>query len=163
MPEQFDIKDLRHEPWRDGFLALNNASAEETSFLSPQRFDHLIGASRVALGIPPAAALLLAFEPTADYDGVHFLWFRNRSSDFLYIDRIVVAEQHRRSGVGRKLYAEVFEQAARLGHTRLVCEVNIKPANPVSDRFHAERGFEEVGRAELNGGAKVVRYLEARL
>jgi uncharacterized protein len=61
------------------------------------------------------------------------------------------------------LYDEVFERARRLGHSRIVCEVNLEPPNPISDHFHAALGFQEVGRATINDGAKTVRYLAAHL
>ena len=163
MSGQFDIQELRRQATRDALLGVNNRNAEETSPLSPERFNQLIGWARVALCVPPDVALLLAFDQSAAYDGRNFLWFRSRFDDFLYIDRVVVADQYRRHGIGRMLYAETFELAARLGHARIVCEINVVPPNPVSDRFHASLGFQEVGRATVDDGAKTVRYLAAQL
>jgi predicted GNAT superfamily acetyltransferase len=140
---------------------VGNASARETSLLSADRFDRLIGWASVALFVPPAKAFLLAFAQSDAYDGGHFLWFRSRLDKFLYIDRVVVADEHRRCGLGRLLYAEVFKRAVQLGHTRVVCEVNLEPPNLVSDQFHAAQGFEEIGRAVVDSGAKTVRYLAA--
>lgn len=163
MPERFDICDLHDSPSREALLRVNNASARETSLLTPERFDCLIRSARVALVIPPAVALLLAFDDTDDYDGGHFLWFRGRPGRFLYIDRVVVSNEWRRHGLARMLYDDLFKRAARLGHFRIVCEVNVEPPNPVSDQFHETLGFAEIGRATFNDGAKTVRYLEARL
>ena len=163
MPKVNEINDLHGKlAMRDLLLSLNNASARETSLLSRERFDHLINNARVALFAAPAAAFLLAFEQSDDHDGGHFLWFKNKFDKFLYIDRVVVAEEYRRKGLGHILYADVLTQAKRLGHTRVVCEVNLQPPNPGSDRFHAAEGFVEVGRATINGGAKTVRYLAAK-
>ena len=131
--------------------------------LSRDRFNELVGAARVALFVPPAAAFILAFEQSDNYDGGHFLWFRNKFDKFLYIDRVVVSEPYRRQGLGQLLYADVFRRAGDLGHTRVVCEVNLQPPNPVSDKFHAAQGFEEVGRATIDDGAKTVRYLAAKV
>lgn len=163
MPVQFEIEKLHDLPTREALLRLNNASARETSLLTPERFDQLIQAARVALVVPPAAALLLAFEQSDEYDGGHFLWFRRRFDKFLYVDRVVVAEEHRRHGLGRLLYPSVFSRAAQLGHTCVVCEVNLEPPNSASDRFHAALGFSEVGRATIDNGAKTVRYLAVNL
>ena len=163
MSEQFDICDLHDSPHREALLSLNNASARETSLLTPERFDQLIRSAHLALFIPPAVALLLAFEDTDDYDGGHFLWFRGRPGRFLYIDRVVVSEQWRRHGQARMLYEDLFKRAVGLGHSRVVCEVNVEPPNPVSDRFHETLGFAEGGRATFDDGAKTVRYLEARI
>lgn len=163
MSEQFDIRDLHNDPKSEALLHLNNASARETSLLTSERFDRLISSARLALFVPPAAALLLAFENTDDYDGGHFLWFRDRLDRFLYVDRVVVAEKWRRHGLARMLYEDLFKRAIRLGHSRVVCEVNLQPPNPVSDKFHEALGFEEIGRATVNDGAKTVRYLAANL
>jgi len=158
-----EIKDLHIElAARDELLRLNNCSARETSMLTRQRFDSIISSASVATYIEPRAAFLLAFAESDDYDGGHFLWFRNRFDAFLYIDRVVVAEHYRRQGLGRLLYADVFERAEQLGHKSVVCEVNLQPPNPISDKFHAGLGFEEVGRATLDDGAKTVRYLLRR-
>jgi uncharacterized protein len=158
-----EVVDLRfHYPPRDALLRVNNASARETSFLSYKKFDQMIASARVATFIGPQAAFLLAFEQTDEYDGGHFHWFRGRFDKFLYIDRVVVAEESRRHGYGAMLYADLFARAAALGHTTVVCEVNFQPPNPVSDRFHAAHGFEEVGRATIDNGAKTVRYLLRR-
>ena len=141
---------------------MNNASAWERSLLTPDRFAQLTDWASVTLTIKPAAALMLAFQQSDAYDGGHFLWFRNRFDTFLYIDRVVVAEQHRRHGLGRMLYAEVFKRAIEMGHTRVVCEVNLEPPNPVSDWFHAALGFTEVSRAKIDN-VKTVRYLATDL
>jgi uncharacterized protein len=157
LPEVLDLHG--HQLPRNALLRLNNASARETSLLSPERFDRMIGCASVATFIGPAQAFLLAFEQADEYDGGHFNWFRSRYDRFLYVDRIIVAEDHRNSGLGRKLYADLFARAAELGHTRIACEVNVQPPNPGSDKFHAAQGFREVGRATTDDGAKTVRYL----
>lgn len=154
------IHDLHvHRDPRADLLAVNNASARETSFLSMERFDQMIAAANVATFVAPADALLLAFEQDDPYDGGHFQWFRARYDRFLYIDRIVIAASQRRRGLGLALYQDLFARAARLGHTRIACEVNALPPNPVSDAFHAALGFEAVGEAVLDEGRKRVRYL----
>jgi uncharacterized protein len=158
-----EIRDLHGDlSTRAELLRVNNASATETSPLTRERFDHLIDLARVATYVRPGAAFLLAFEQSADYDGGHFLWFRSRFDRFLYIDRVVVAEGQRRHGLGRALYADLFRRARELDHTVIVCEVNLQPPNPVSDRFHAAHGFTEVGQATFDAGAKTVRYLLRR-
>jgi predicted GNAT superfamily acetyltransferase len=84
------IDDIGSQIDRDALLNVNNASARETSLLTPDRFNQLIDWASVALVITPAAAFLLAFQQSDDYDGGHFLWFRNKFDKFLYIDRVVV-------------------------------------------------------------------------
>jgi hypothetical protein len=49
--------------------------------------------------------------------------------------------------------------ACEAGYTRVCCEVNVEPPNPGSDAFHANLGFEEIGRAFVPEREKTVRYL----
>jgi predicted GNAT superfamily acetyltransferase len=154
------VKDLHHcVSTRASLLRLNNDNARETSMLAPEQFDRLIGAACVATFIGPSRAFLVAFDHSDAYDGGHFLWFRERFDRFLYVDRIVVAEDNRRRGLGRLLYDDLFIRAQRLGHSRITCEVNTLPPNPKSDAFHAALGFVQVGTATINAGAKIVWYL----
>lgn len=143
-------------------VALNNAHAAELSFLTPERFAALIEKAFLACRIGEADALLLAFDQAADYDSPNFLWFRERFGRFVYVDRIVVADEARGRGLARTLYERLFDRARAAGHARVVCEVNADPPNPASDAFHAALGFVEVGSARLPGG-KTVRYFERRL
>jgi hypothetical protein len=140
-------------------LALNNEHATELSWLTPERLTHLVRQAFCARRVGQIDAFLLAFDQDADYDSPNFLWFRARYERFVYVDRIVVAAAARGRGLARLLYRDLFAEAARAGHVRVVCEVNSQPPNPVSDAFHAALGFVEVGRAAIDGGAKTVRYL----
>jgi hypothetical protein len=140
-------------------LALNNAHAQELSWLEPERLRHLVAEAFYARRIGNLDAFLLAFDQDARYDSPNFLWFRDRYQRFVYVDRIVVASSARGLGCARRLYHGLFEQAVRAGHERVVCEVNSNPPNPGSDAFHAALGFVEVGSAAIHNGAKTVRYL----
>ena len=104
------------------------------------------------------AAFLVGLEPGLAYRSPNYRWFCERYDRFAYIDRIVVAPSARRLGLGRRLYDDF---AARRGGAagRLVCEVNIRPANDRSMRFHTMYGFSEIGRQETEGGAKEVALM----
>lgn len=147
---------------RDALLALNNRSAVETSWLEPERFEHLVASAFAGLHVPEAQALLLTFDQSADYDSPNFLWFRDRLERFVYIDRIIVDEQARGLGLARQLYEQLFDLAREAGHSLVTCEVNSTPPNPGSDAFHAAMGFAEAGSVTFTEG-KSVRYLTRRL
>jgi hypothetical protein len=153
-PEALD----RDPGLRDGLLALNNRNAVETSWLEPDRFAHMVTSAFAALHVPEARALLLTFDRDADYDSPNFLWFRDRFARFVYVDRIVVAQEARGLGLARQLYGQLFDLALAAGHDLVTCEVNSAPPNPGSDAFHAAMGFVEAGGADLASG-KSVRYL----
>ncbi len=147
----------------DRLLALNNLHARELSWLQPARLEHLVREAFYARRIGDLDAFLLAFDQAARYDSPNFLWFRQRYPRFVYVDRIVTAASARGRGYAQQLYFDLFEQAARAGHERVACEINLSPPNPGSDAFHAGLGFAEVGSAAIHGGAKTVRYLARAL
>jgi predicted GNAT superfamily acetyltransferase len=153
----------RDEALAKTLLALNNADAQELSWLEPARLEHIVAQAFLARRIGNLDAYLLAFDQDADYDSPNFLWFRTRYPRFVYVDRIVVAASARGRGCARRLYQDLFEQAAKASHERVVCEVNISPPNPASDAFHAAMGFVEVGSAGVHDGSKIVRYLSRAL
>lgn len=140
-------------------LALNNAHAQELSWLEPDKLSAMVREAFLARRVGLDDALLIAFDQDAAYDSPNFLWFRARCDRFVYVDRIVVASKARGRGLAKALYLELFEAARAAGHLRVVCEVNSHPPNPASDAFHAALGFVEVGAAALPGG-KTVRYFE---
>ena len=160
----------------DSLLALNNDHAIELSPLSLAELDQIIRASFFSATINDSDALLITFHQSSSYEHVNFLWFRaffeaarqenahnEENTNFVYVDRIVTAPAARGKGYARALYTDLFQRAKSAGHTRVVCEVNLDPPNPVSDAFHASLNFTEVGRASIYNGAKTVRYLQRNL
>jgi predicted GNAT superfamily acetyltransferase len=143
----------------EALLALNNAHAQELSWLAPERLAHLVGQAFLARRIGELDAFALALDQDADYDSPNFQWFRARFSRFVYVDRVVVAASARGRGYARKLYGDLFRHSRLAGHERVVCEVNTRPPNPQSDAFHAALGFIEIGRASIHNDSKTVRYL----
>lgn len=94
----------------------------------------------------------LVLRKSAPYESLNFKWFRDRYDDFVYLDRVAVAATHRNRGIGGLLYDEV----ERLTDQSLFAlEVNLRPRNDGSLRFHARRGFVEVGRQETDYDALV--------
>ncbi len=147
----------------DRLLDLNNAHAQELSWLDEERLAFLVRGAFLARRIGNIDAFILAFDQDADYEGENFLWFKSRYARFVYVDRIVVAAHARGRGLARRLYEDVFAAAVQAGQSLVVCEVNAEPPNPQSDAFHASFGFEPVGAASLRSGEKVVRYLRRDL
>lgn len=105
---------------------------------------------------------LVALTPEADYWSPNFLWFRDRYSSFVYIDRVVVAESARRRGIAHRLYKDL-ERFSQRFTIILTCEVNIRPRNDASLLFHREFGFDEVGQQSTEAGKKTVALMAKRL
>ena len=143
----------------DAVLALNQASVHFLSALTLQRLHALHERAALHLVVEVGGeivAFLLAFRERAGYDSINYRWFDSRHVRFLYIDRVVVAEGHRGSGVGAVLYEHVFDRAARDHVPWVTCEFDVDPPNPVSERFHARYGFQEVGRQSVDYADKLV-------
>jgi uncharacterized protein len=138
---------------------LNNASAVETSLLDSAAMRALIESAFYVRIAGQCNAVCIALDQTARYERPNFAWFRDRLKRFVYIDRVIVARQARRTGIARTLYQDLSMVAKRAGHTVLCCEVNVSPPNPASDQFHAAFGFVETGHTSLVDRAKTVRYL----
>lgn len=145
----------------DALLALNNANAQELSWLDAARMKHLVGEAFAVRRIGQVEAFVLALDHTADYDSPNFRWFCDRYARFVYVDRIVVSASARGRGYARGLYEEIFWLAIKAGHDRLFCEVNMIPPNPGSDAFHGSLGFSEIGQADVD--SRTVRYLSRPL
>lgn len=144
-------------------LELNLASERELSALDEQRLEWILSLAHSAVAVEAEREIVgfaLAIAPGTPYDSENYRWFAARFEQFLYLDRIVVAESQRRRGIATQLY-DAMEAAARpLG--RMVCEVNVLPANPASLAFHAARGYAEIGRLE-HGPEKVVALLSKEI
>lgn len=142
-------------------LALNNGALPHVNELDAAALMALLERAEAAFTAwrdETVAGFLVAFGPGAAYDSPNYRWFDARYDDFLYVDRIVVAEAGRGLGIGRGLYRAAFERADR---RPLCCEVNLRPPNAASLRFHQGLGFREVGRQQTDGGAKEVTLLVA--
>jgi uncharacterized protein len=107
----------------DALLALNNAHAQQLSWLDAARMKHLIGEAFAVRRVGEVEAFVLALDQTADYDSPNFLWFRDRYARFVYVDRIAVSSSARGCGYARRLYEEIFGLAKKAGHDRIFCEV----------------------------------------
>jgi predicted GNAT superfamily acetyltransferase len=146
-------------------LALNQASVRELSSLDYPRLGYILALAYRSLVVDlgtdgGVAAFAIAVAPGAPYDSANYRWFSERYAQFLYLDRIAVAAEHRRRGFGRLLY-EQMEQAAQ-PLARMVCDVNVRPRNDASLAFHAARGYEDVGRLD-HGEEKTVALMSKEL
>ena len=146
-------------------LAMNNAAVPAVPPANREEISELVTIAALAVvaeeepGRP--IGFLLAMDPGVDYDSENYRWFAGRSESFVYVDRIVVADGQRGSGIGRALYGAAFERAREFGRAEVACEVNVRPANPDSLAFHARLGFEKLGEQETKGGAYRVALLAA--
>jgi len=139
---------------------MNSAAVPAVNELSPEELSELIGQSLACLVAVPdnrPAGFLLCLGEGLSYDSANYHWFSRNRAQFAYTDRICVDETMRGRNVGAELYGALFETLKNTGRT-FVCEVNTRPPNPGSLRFHQRLGFAEIGEADH--GEKAVVYLE---
>ena len=97
---------------------------------------------------------IFLYDEKTKYDSLNYLYFKNRYHKFLYIDRIIITEEHQKKGYGQQLYDFVIETHKP---NIFCCEVNITPPNKQSLSFHQKYGFKEIGQQTVYN--KVVSLL----
>ena len=138
----------------DAVPAVNRLSVPDLA-----RFADMAPYFSVAEADAAPVGLLIALGPGADYQSVNYRWFGARYPAFLYVDRVVVDPGSRSAGIGASLYADLETAALAAGVPLLACEVNIRPSNDRSRRFHERLGFRGVGIQDTEGGAKTVQLM----
>jgi hypothetical protein len=154
------IRDVR-ENELDSVLALNNAAGTTILPLDAARMREFFQQAayfRVAEADGHLAGFLIGLREDAAYASPNFRWFRDRYEQFLYIDRIVVAQRYRGIGLGRVFYADVISYA-EVRVPLLACEVFLEPRDDVSVLFHGTYGFQEVGQQLMPGVHRRVSLL----
>ena len=144
----------------DTILAINEACVPAVGTSTLDELTHLVGESVFALVADvedQIAGFCLVLAPGADYGSMNYRWFSERYDDFVYLDRVAIAEPFRRGGIGHAMYAEVERRSAiaQPSATHFTLEVNLRPRNDTSLAFHARLGFEEVGQQETDYGTLV--------
>lgn len=150
----FELRDAKEEDF-NAILRLNHAFSHFTSDLELSLLTQMHRQSsyhKIAYTSRKMVGFLLVFEQASEYSSDNFLWFKNRYSQFLYIDRIVIDESAQGFGVARAMYYDLFTFA---GNSRICCEYNLMPANLGSAKFHRKLGFHQVGERQV-GSTKVL-------
>lgn len=148
-------------------LELNSAAVPAVNDLDIDELTAILGASHSAVAVTsdtePGTVLgfVILFAAGADYASENYRWFSRRTDSFLYVDRIVVAPDHRGLGLGAHLYSAVFDAARALDTDVVFCEVNLRPANPESLAFHDRLGFIEIGQQATKNDSVLVSLLSA--
>ena len=139
-------------------LAINQANTPGVGDLDARRLEQLVGWCRHALVVQQAeiVAFLLVLGPGQPYGSANYRWFEERYRDHAYVDRIAVRGDHQGAGLGSRLY---WHLTTLEPEAPITCEVNIRPMNAGSLRFHERHGFAVVGEQDTEGGKKRVALM----
>ncbi|MEL7187844.1 MAG: GNAT family N-acetyltransferase, partial [Pseudomonadota bacterium] len=145
-------------------LALNEASVPHVNSIDAGELDWFADNAAFAPAVRidgRLAGFMIGLRPGTDYKSPNYRWFCGNYDDFAYIDRIAVAAWARRRGIAEALYQAFAESQSDA--PVMTCEVNLRPANEGSMRFHERMGFRQVGSQETEGGKKEVALMEKKL
>lgn len=154
------IRDVREQDL-DAVLALNNAAGRSILALSASQLRYFyIHAEyfRVAEIDGHLAGFLIALREGGQYTSPNYRWFCTHYPQFVYIDRIVIANAYRRHGLGRVFYCDVHSYA-EVRVPLLACEVFLEPGDDVVLLFHGTYGFQEVGQQRMGADGPKVSLL----
>jgi len=149
------IRDMTHSDF-ETIVHLNQNALEGVGPLDNESLSLLVKMSDQALVAEDSgdiAGFVITLPPGAEYDSSRYRWFEDKLvDDYVYLDRIVVSDEHRRKGVASQLYEEIE------GDTPVALEVY--DTNDVSLAFHESRGFEEVGALTHDGKTNLMLVRE---
>lgn len=137
---------------------INQANVPALGEETPDSLGRIMEWSAMAIGVDVDSELVgfcLVLDPGQPYPSPNYLWFQERYSNFVYLDRVGFAAAHCGQGHGAALYAEVERRAGLGQRASFTLEVNLDPPNVGSIRFHQRLGFVEVGRQWTPSGKLV--------
>ncbi len=149
----------------DEILSLNEAVVPAVNSVPIEQM-HWFAAQaayfRVAIADDRLASFLIGLRPGVAYESPNYRWFCDKYEDFGYIDRIAVAANARRHGLATRMYDD-FRASLEGEVGTMTCEVNLRPPNEASMRFHERYGFSQVGSQSTDGGQKEVALMAKTL
>ncbi|MGH3458149.1 GNAT family N-acetyltransferase [Aeromicrobium sp.] len=143
--DEMSIRDITFDDL-DTVVDINQTALEGVGPLDRERLALLVKQADQALVLDDGgdiAGFVITLPTGATYDSSRYDWFEERLDDYVYLDRIVVAETHRRLGVASRLYDEIE------GDKPVALEVY--DDNDGSLAFHRGRGFEAIGELDHHG------------
>lgn len=123
---------------------INEQGLPGTGKVDEQGLLNLLEYSEISVGAYKDGELLgyvICLPPATEYGSLNYAWFNENMADFLYVDRIAVAQIHRDKGIGSRLYSHIIEYSSK----QIAAEVSLNPPNLASMRFHGRFDFEKIG------------------
>ncbi len=139
------IRPIEHHDL-DTIVDLNQGALEGVGPLENESLALLVKQADQALVLDDGgdiAGFVITLPTGSVYDSSRYEWFEDRLEDYVYLDRIVVAETHRRQGVASRLYDAI--------EADLPVALEVYDTNVPSLEFHRRRGYLKVGELEHAG------------
>ena len=151
MPDSIKIGELTF-PFNNkdifSIYSINQANTPEVGSLeSTEKLRDLLNMSSLVLVAKTNNEIIgfvVCLEAGAAYTSLNYKYISKKAKKFVYIDRVAIRNQHRRSGVGKSLYEIIFDYSKKF-ELPIYCEVNTKPKNQPSLDFHRKIGFFKIG------------------
>lgn len=146
-PDQIEstIRPIQHDDF-DQIIEINQGNLHGVGPLDHESLSLLVKQAEHALTVDDGgrlAGFVITLPTGATYESSRYEWFEERLDDYVYLDRIVVADTHRRQGVASRLYDVVEDE--------LPVALEVYETNEVSLAFHRNRGYEAVGELVHEG------------
>ncbi|MEL6686452.1 MAG: GNAT family N-acetyltransferase [Pseudomonadota bacterium] len=139
-------------------LRNNEAFVHWLSPLDEEGLENLVNVSDYAQQLRDGEVCLFAYDGHGSYRHKNVDWLSKELASFLYIDRVIIGAKAQRQGLGKVLYDDVMQFAREQGFRTIACEVNTRPDNPGSHRFHLAQGFRPIGEEAYASGVAVRYY-----
>ena len=139
----------------NAIIGLNSNVVELTSPMDKKRFELLFSQCALIIVAERNGAIvgfLMGFDGNCQYDSANFKWFRSRLASFFYVDRVVVSETDRGTGIGKAFYQYIRNWSRDQRIETLAAEMNLEPANAASLAFHRSESFIQVGTRNPSEG-----------
>ena len=131
---------------------LNQANTPEVGSLESmthlKKLIELSAYNLLVLDDDEIVGFIICIREDSAYRSENYQFFSQRLKKFLYVDRVVIDERHRRAGLGQAIYEDIFVQASA-DNLPIALEVNTQPVNQISLNFHEKMGFDKVGSRDF--------------
>ena len=146
-------KSHKNEVRLQSIYDLNQANTPEVGSLeSMQHLKQLIEYSSYNLLVlcdDEIVGFIICMREGSAYGSENYKFLTQRLKKFLYVDRVAIDERHRRAGLGKAIYEDIFAQA-RKDNLPIALEVNTQPVNQPSLNFHEKMGFDKIDTKDFD-------------
>ena len=155
MPDSIKIDELSF-PFNNkdilSIYSINQANTPKVGSLkSVEKLRELLNMSSLVLAARvnnEIIGFVVCLKAGAAYTSLNYKFISKKAKKFVYIDRIAIKKNYRRSGIGKSLYEIIFNYSEKF-ELPIYCEVNTKPKNQPSLDFHKKIGFFKIGSKDF--------------